>query len=370
MQWIPAILILPYLILLLKIYKGLRKIKPFIGSADATINVSVVIACRNEQNNLPDILKDLDCQDYPASLLEIIIVDDNSADDTYNVASSFRSRFLMTVLKNSGNGKKQALRTGIRISKGELIVTTDADCRAGKKWITTISSFYKINRADLIICPVIPETGKGFFGGFRELEFLSLQGITAGSAAINNALMCNGANLSFTRESYDRHSDNLHDEIGSGDDIFLLHNIKKDPDSKIEWIESFEASVITSIPDTLTTFLSQRKRWISKWPAYDDNFTILAGIATFVIIFAQISLYAASLINITWFGVTAFVFLLKSIPDYLVLRTVTTRYNRASLLRWFFPSQLVYPFYVMIVALISLFGNKKSATSFPSQKET
>jgi poly-beta-1,6-N-acetyl-D-glucosamine synthase len=359
MQLIPAILILPYLILTFIIFKGLLKITPFSGNTGASITVSVVIACKNEQANLPKILRDLDCQDYPASLLEIIIIDDNSADDTFNLASSFRSRFKVTVLKNSGKGKKQALRTGITTSNGELIITTDADCRFGKKWVSTISSFYKIRRPDLIICPVIAESGKGSFSRFRELEFLSLQGITAGSAAINNAVMCNGANLSFTRISYDHHSDNLHDELGSGDDIFLLHSIKKDPDAKIEWLDSSDAAVATAIPDKLGPFLSQRKRWISKWPAYDDYFTIITGIATFFAIITQVSLYALSLINVSWIGITALVFLLKCIPDYLILRVVVKRYNRTSLLWSFFPSQVVYPFYVLIVAFLSLFGNKK-----------
>ncbi len=370
MHWFLAILFLPYLVLILIIYKGLLKIKPFTAASPVLIKVSVVIACRNEQDNLPKILRDLDNQEYHTSLLEIIIVDDNSSDETFNVASSFRNKFRLTVLKNTGTGKKQALRTGIRASSGDLIITTDADCRAGKRWIATIASFYEIHKPDLILCPVRAEGGTGFFGQFTELEFLSLQGITAGTALLKKAIMCNGANLSFTRETYDKHSPYLHDEIASGDDIFLLHSIKKVAGTNIEWLESEEAMVLTAIPGSLKKFLRQRKRWISKWTDYKDSFTILVGIVTFVTILAQSALCVASLTNIRFLTVTMLVFILKSIPDYLLLKNTTSRYGRNLLMKWFIPSQLVYPFYVITVAVISLFGNKKNEVSYPSPRGT
>ena len=54
----------------------------------------------------------------------------------------------------------------------------------GEKWIRTIASFYEHNKPDMIICPVQLEKRNGFFRRFQELEFLSLQGITAGSAIL------------------------------------------------------------------------------------------------------------------------------------------------------------------------------------------
>jgi cellulose synthase/poly-beta-1,6-N-acetylglucosamine synthase-like glycosyltransferase len=346
--------------LILRIYMGLLKIRPFTAVFDPAAKVSVVVACRNEQYNLPRLLESISGQEFPPSLLEVIIVDDNSSDETFRIASAFKSPFKLIILKNKGRGKKQALRTGIEASSGELIITTDADCRAGKRWIGTIVSFYERNRPAIIICPVKTDPGSGFTGKFMELEFLSLQGVTAGTAALKNAVMCNGANLAFTRETYDKHSHNLHDEIGSGDDIFLLQSLKKESDAKIEWIESTDAMVATESSDSAGMFFVQRKRWISKWPAFNDPFTIILGIATFIAILTQLSLCAASLAGTSWLAITAFVFMLKSIPDYMVLWNTTSRYKRRSLMRWFIPSQLVYPFYVITVVFLSLSGNKKN----------
>jgi biofilm PGA synthesis N-glycosyltransferase PgaC len=360
MHWLPAILILPYLFLILRIYRGLLKIRPFLNGFAPVTKVSVVVACRNEQDTLPHLLESISYQLYPPSQLEVIIVDDNSTDETFRIASEFKGHFRLTILKNKGTGKKQALRTGIAASDGKLIITTDADCRAGKRWISTIASFYESNLPGLIISPVILDPRSGFTGRFMELEFLSLQGITAGTAALKEGVLCNGANLAFTRETYDRQVQNLHDEIGSGDDIFLLQSYKKEPGAKIEWLETSDALVTTDSPRSARIFFSQRKRWISKWPAFNDSDTIIIGTVTFIAILTQLSLYAASLAESSWLGVTALVLLLKSIPDYLVLSNTTSRYNRRSLMRWFIPSQLVYPFYVISVIFLSLIGNNKT----------
>lgn len=361
MHWLPAILILPYLFLILGIYKGLLRIRPYMAGSLPAVKVSVIVACRNEEDNLPHLLESISNQEYPPSLLEIIIVDDNSTDETCRIATEYKSSFRTIILKNNGSGKKQAIRTGIEASRGELIITSDADCKAGRKWISTIASFYEKSLPDMIICPVSIDPGSGFTGKFIELEFLSLQGITAGTAALNNGVMCNGANLSFPRETYEKHSQNLHDDIASGDDIFLLQSLKKEPNAKIFWLESADAIVTTASPGSAGMFFTQRKRWISKWPAYNDPFTIILGIVTIIAILTQLSLCVASFADSSWLGVTALVFLLKSIPDYLVLKNTTSRYDRTSLMRWFIPSQLVYPVYVISVVFLSLFGNYRKA---------
>ena len=53
MYWLPAILILPYFVLLLILYRSLLKLKIFEVSKEPETFVSVVVACRNEQETLP-----------------------------------------------------------------------------------------------------------------------------------------------------------------------------------------------------------------------------------------------------------------------------------------------------------------------------
>jgi cellulose synthase/poly-beta-1,6-N-acetylglucosamine synthase-like glycosyltransferase len=358
MHWLPAILIIPYIWVLLKTYRSLQKLKSFTSTDEPVISVTVVVACRNEQKLLPNLLEDLSRQDYPDNFFEVIVVDDNSTDRTFDIAEGYTRISNIRVLKNDGRGKKQAIRNGINSSSGKLIITTDADCRMGTRWIKTIAACFCMQRPDMIIGPVRLETGSGFFAKFQELEFLSLQGITAGTASAGNSTMCNGANLSFTKEVYHKHSDNLHPEINSGDDIFLLHSIKKQEGSKIVWLESTDAMVIAATSPTLRSFIKQRKRWISKGGAFEDRFTIFLGIVTFVTISLMFSVLIASLINHIFINVLLALFLIKSIPDFLILYNTAGRYGRKKLISWFLPVQIAYPFYVLSVIVCLLFSRR------------
>lgn len=359
MYWLPAILILPYIYILLKIYIGLLKIIPFSGTTNPQTFVSVVVACKNEEKSLPSLLNSIALQDYPLDLFEVLIVNDNSTDKTSDIGTGFRWSGNIRTINNKAEGKKQALRTGILAARGNLIITTDADCTAGKSWIRTIAGYYEINNPDLIICPVRIKTDRGFFRKFSELEFMSLQGITAGTALSDNGTMCNGANLAFTREAYLTHSDNLHDEINSGDDIFLLHSLKREPNSKILWLESADAMITTESPITLRPFLKQRSRWLAKGRVYKDRYTIILGISTFLAVLLQIGFIIAWLITPALIWVLLSLIVLKSIPDLLILMNTTKRYHKRKLMWWFLPSQLLYPFYVLAVVFYSaIFRNK------------
>jgi cellulose synthase/poly-beta-1,6-N-acetylglucosamine synthase-like glycosyltransferase len=370
MQWLLVITILPYFFLLLKVYNKLRLIKVYSCNISPVTYVSVVIACLNEQDKLPNLLQSLKCQDYPKELFEVIIVDDNSTDKTFEIADSFTGISNIIVTTNQGRGKKQAISTGINFSKGKLIVTSDADCKMGPDWIKTIASFYEENNPDMIVCPVQIESGSGFFQKFQQLEFMSLQGITAGSVMMKNGIMCNGANLAFTKDAYNNNIDNLLFEINSGDDIFFLHSLKKQLIHKILWLESSKVMITTSASETLISFLKQRARWIYKAKSYTDKDTITTAIITLFTIFLQISVLIAGFFNTSFFGIFLAIFLIKSIPDFLILFNTSGRYMKKSLMKWFIPVQLIYPLYVICVSLCSLIWGKQWKSNYPSQRET
>ena len=351
MIWIILISIVPYCIILLAIYKGLRQLEPFKCDKPTSRFVSVLIPCHNEQENLPHILNDIAAQRYPHNLFEVIIIDDNSDDNTYNIASSFSSIQNLHVIKNCGYGKKEAIETGVNAAQGDLILTTDADCRMGNEWLNAAAAFSDSSQADLIVCPVAIMPKNTFWGKFCELEFLSLQGVTAGSALINNGVMCNGANLAFKKQAWLDNKQNLRPEIASGDDVFLLHSIKKGAKWQVAWLESQKALVTTHPEPSVNKFIQQRTRWLSKARAYNDVFTITLGAVVFSAVLLQTVTFVAGFFNYTFIYAYIAVTALKSVPDYLILNNVTKRYGRRPLMRWFLPSQIIYPFYVIVVAL-------------------
>jgi len=352
MEWLLLIIIAPYIYYIFRISKSLSRINRYESIESPSLFVSVIVACRDEGLKLPDLLRSLADQDYSPDLFEVIIVDDNSTDNTPALASACKKIRNLRLLKNMGSGKKAAIRTGVSEARGELVITTDADCFMGRGWIRIVASFYSEHKADLIICPVDLQGGKGFFQKFQELEFLSLQGITAGTAMEGNPVMCNGANLAFTRKVYLENSEKLHDNIASGDDIFLLHAVKRSERNKIMWLESAVATVGTKASLSYKAFIKQRTRWISKAGAYRDHYTISLGLATFAASLLQGLLLPAAVAFPDLLPVLATVILLKSIPDFLVLRNTSSRYGKKSLQGWFVPSLLVYPYYIIIVAFI------------------
>ena len=354
MQWLLLILLIPYLFLLLKIYYSLRKIKPQKNLPASEIFLSVIVACKNEESDLPYLLSDIISQDYNPDKFELIVVDDDSDDSTFETASEFKGIKNIKVLRNSASGKKTAIYEGVKSCTGNIVITTDADCRMSRNWLRTISSYWSENKPDLIIGPVGIDGGRGFFHLFQELEFLSLQGVTAGTAAAGNPVMCNGANLAFTVNAYLKSFEDLHPELVSGDDIFLLHSIKR-RSGKILWLESEHAAITTRSALTPYAFLKQRARWISKAGSYNDRYTKLLAIVTFVTILIQIFLLAAGVFNSLFLLIYLAGFFLKSIPDFMVLYN-RAAYNRRKNLLWFFlPGQFIYPFYVLSVVICYLF---------------
>ncbi|MCU0454685.1 MAG: glycosyltransferase, partial [Bacteroidales bacterium] len=173
MQWLVLILLVPYIFLLLRIYNSLKKLKAFTPVQDPGVFVSVVVACRNEEKDLPGLLSGLTAQDYDPDLFEVILVDDNSDDSTWQIASGYTGIRHFKPLKNTLRGKKYAINAGIKAGSGELIVTTDADCRHAGSWLRTIASLYSEKKPEMIICPVEMRGSPGFIQRFQELEFLS-----------------------------------------------------------------------------------------------------------------------------------------------------------------------------------------------------
>ncbi|HBE43113.1 MAG TPA: hypothetical protein DDW27_18295 [Bacteroidales bacterium] len=354
MHWFLLVILIPYLYILLKIFRNLLKIIPYSPSESPSVFATILTACRNEENNLPLLLGDISLQDYPSGMFEIIVIDDNSSDSTYDTASGFRDLSNLQVYRNKGTGKKAALKTGCGIASGNLIITVDADCRLNRSWLRTIVSFYYKEKPEMIISPVLLDDRHGLFNHFQELEFLSLQGITAGSAVAGDPLMCNGANLSFTKESFKNHSECLHDELISGDDVFLMHNMKKEKQSRILWLESEDAAVITAASSSAGAFLKQRARWLSKAGSYTDFSTKLTAVATLAVVVLQFLTLMAGIFEAGYLVLFAAVFLIKSLPDYLILKNTTSRYKKERLMRWFFISQFIYPFYVLAVISVVL----------------
>ncbi len=313
--------------------------------------LSVVIPVRNEEMMIWKLLENLSLQEYKP--FEIIVVNDDSEDETLWVARQSDLKNLR-IVQNKGRGKKEALTTGIRASKGSIIVTTDADCFFSPQWLKLVCAEFQDPKVMMAFGGVRMAGDSSFFSSLQEMEFSSLVGSGASTAAVGFPAMCNGANLAFRKKIFSEvkgYEDNL--DIPSGDDEFLMRKINKAYPGSIRFMNKRASVVQTEAQPDLRTFINQRIRWASKWRYNSSVFTkTLAA----VILVLQISFIA------NWFFLFS-----PDVLQALFLMAIKMIFEAAFLLqvcrfleiRWnwlaFFALQFLYPLYVVAVAAASLF---------------
>src|SRR5699024_8221604 len=176
--------------------------------------------------------------------------------------------------------KKFAISKAIEKSTGEIIVTTDADCRMGEHWLQTILSSFDDNQWYMLSSPVQYSEEKTFFERLQTLEFLYLIGLGAAGIGNKKPTTCNGANLAYRKDVfYEMEGFKGIDELASGDDELLLHKVAVQNADKIYFCKSMDAAVYTDAKPTLSSFLNQRRRWASKSTKYKDKKVVALGVS-------------------------------------------------------------------------------------------
>jgi cellulose synthase/poly-beta-1,6-N-acetylglucosamine synthase-like glycosyltransferase len=324
--------------------------------------LSVIIPVRNEANNILTCLSYVLNQSYPEDLYEVIVVDDHSEDHTFILVNSllwkYKNLKIVNLSRNnsdtlSGAFKKMALEKGISMARGELIVTTDADCIAQFRWLELIASFYEKHNFKVLAAPVLFLGEKNFLERFQSLDFTGWMGLTGGAITGNIHSMCNGANFCYTKEAY-KAVDGFSgiNKISSGDDILLMQKIRARYPSSAFFLRNPEAAVFTLPVSNLREFLMQRIRWSSKSSYYHEKPLLIIP----MLVFGQCLMILVLLIAIPFdlvrapFLVVAMI-ILKSGPDYVLLRNLCIYYNKQYLLRYFVPAQAFYIPYVIIAGI-------------------
>jgi cellulose synthase/poly-beta-1,6-N-acetylglucosamine synthase-like glycosyltransferase len=265
--------------------------------------ISVIIPARNEEQNLPALLNGLKDQVYNKSLFEVIVVDDHSnrRHSWYSKTICFGNVKLIQLQQHVATTginsyKKKAIEIAIAQSKGELIVTTDADCVVTKNWLKTIATFYEQNDPAFIVMPVKYEHSNNFLEIFQALDFMTLQGITGAAVSGKSQSMCNGANLAYTKKAFEAAGgfEGINN-IASGDDMLLMHKIFKQNPAGTMYLKSSDVIVQTKAMYSWKDFFNQRIRWASKADKYDDKriFWVLLIVYAFNVMLLVLPVVAA-----------------------------------------------------------------------------
>lgn len=308
--------------------------------------VTVVVALRNEAAHLPALLQSLQQQTH--SNFEVLLVNDHSDDQGEAVFASLNdSRF--SWINADEMGKKAALRQGINLAKSDLILTTDADVVLPSTWVATMVDAYLQTSAQLLIGAVAMRQGTIF----QLIDYFSLEGTTHGSAQVGAPVMCSGANLAFSKSWYHQCLPYLQPNIPSGDDMFLLEATKRLKGTVVS-INVADATVQITGCSTMGQFLSQRARWASKAPRYTDRGICMVAA---LVAFTQVACLTSLLLG-AWYPLLFSVFLLKFVVDACLIGCVAQHHQNLSRLCYYPLVAVAYPFYVVLVLLLTLFPNQ------------
>lgn len=334
--------------------------KPQLKPSGFTTRVTVLIAARNEEEKMHLTLEDLLAQDYPKELTEIIIADDHSTDRTSAIIKSYADRGVKLLQLNEdkplNSYKKKAIGLAIDMSTGDLMVATDADCRMGSKWLSTIVGYFEENQPYMISSPVSYFEEKSLFERMQALEFYTL--IATGAAFIgnNHASTCNGANLAYRKDIfYQVGGFKGIDDLASGDDELLLQKVAAQYPGKIGFLKSFDAIVYTHAKANLKEFLQQRRRWASKSVKYKDKKVVAVVVGLWLFNVSVGLNLLLGFYNKVFFEICAGQLLLLAILELILLWPVTTFFKRRSLLVLI---PISVPLYVTYFIYIGLIGNK------------
>jgi cellulose synthase/poly-beta-1,6-N-acetylglucosamine synthase-like glycosyltransferase len=325
-------------------------------------DVSVIIAARNEEDNIGLLLDDLLKQDYPAARTEIVVVDDCSEDGTADIVRGFieksvgKIRLASTLdSKSPYSHKKRAVHEGILSTTGEIIITLDADCRVGTNWLETMTNNL-VPGIDLVAGEVIV-SGGGLAGLTDTLEFTGIQMMASGFMNAGFPLTCNGANLAYRRSAFERVGG--FENIGrmvSGDDDLLMQKIAEGDASRVTFITDKDSAVYTDAVGSFGEFYSRRARWASKITSYPSK-SAVALLGAFFIYFIAIPLCLALAVFGLFDAVTIAAGIgLKIAGEFLLVYYGLIKIGRRRLILLFPFAEIVHIPYMIAVNLKGVFG--------------
>ncbi|MDX1666052.1 MAG: glycosyltransferase [Saprospiraceae bacterium] len=322
--------------------------------------VSVIICARNEAENLRDELPHFLNQNYRS--FEIVVVNDNSSDQTGEVLLDFQNKYANLKIANLcigklRAGKKGALSAGIAAAKNRVLLLTDSDCvPATNQWIETMQ------------CSLSPDAEIGLaFGPYRKergmlnrwiryetaqtaIQYFSL-------AIVGLPYMGVGRNLIYTKTIF-IHKGGLsrHKNIASGDDDLFI-NAAADASNVRVILDP--ASFVYSDPEkSWASYYNQKTRPFSTGRHYRTIHRLLLGLLAV----SHVAHYVLGLLLIGMGRAVAMVmvlYLLRMAVVLIISGRIFARLRQTDLVSWLPLLDFSYPLYYLIFSPAVFFGNRK-----------
>ena len=339
------------------------------GGAPPLSKFSVIIPARNEADNIESCIAGIIAQNYPSHLFEIIVVDDFSEDETAQIVLKIaqqHNNVRLLQLKDFTNNenlvayKKRAIEIAIEQANHAWIITTDADCSVTSNWLATYDAYIQEHDSEMVAAPVAYANTGSFLSIFQVLDFISLQGITAAAVASGSHTLCNGANLCYSKKAFESVGKfSGIDHLPSGDDMLLMHKMKKAFEGKIGYLYAQDAVVTTAPSATLGLFIQQRIRWSSKALGYQDKIIFWILLLVYLV---NASLLVYLPVNFLQTGnINNWLLLIgcKTLIELPFMYASAKFFKQQKLLVWFLFMQPFHILYTVVAGWFGTFGSYK-----------
>ena len=169
--------------------------------------ISIIVAIRNGENSLPQLITNLSAQDYSGEM-EFILVDDESDDSTKALIQEKSSNDSRFIYESSVNGnpdlrfKKRALDAGIKMAHNEWLLFTDADCRLKSGWVRGMVEHFT-DKVDYVVGFSEVERGTRLVTRFQSMDYFMLMTAARGTINSGNAWGGSGQNQAFRKSLFE-----------------------------------------------------------------------------------------------------------------------------------------------------------------------
>ncbi|NNE26868.1 MAG: glycosyltransferase [Saprospiraceae bacterium] len=320
---------------------------------------SIIIPARNEAEHIQSCLQAwLDNKHLEDYVLEIIVIDDHSTDNTTSIVKEIDHPIIRLIdLSHFGTkgSKKLAVDTGVNAAKGNYIIQTDADCTVTPGYIKSLASLIQQYDIDLLAGSVKFEHSKNLFEHFQSLDMCGMMALTKAGIESNRWYLANGANLVYKKSL----ACDLDKSFASGDDVSRINQFAIIENCALHFSNDPNLTVSTSPEKTMQTFIPQRLRWGTK-NKHTTNPVILGimGLVFFQSLWFYIHIMACAVFGPIALLALGLHFFIKMTMDYLLLEASTKQYGLADSLKYFLPAWVIQQLYISLLGIASLLMDK------------
>ncbi len=247
-------------------YKAINIISDNESQPSDLLKFSVVIAVKNEAKNIPGLIVSIKKLFYPKDFYEVIIIDDNSKDDSYQIINDAVKEIENIRLYKVGDkilpGKKGALEFGINKATNPYIIITDGDCLPQKNWLISFTSKFNMGFDIVFGASPIIKTGS-LINNISCFENLRTTILTFTAATFGFPYSAAARSFGFTKNIYKKINGykSTTETLSGDDDLFIREAIKHN--AKVGCFIEKDGLVFTNSVSSFKDFLKQKARHTS-----------------------------------------------------------------------------------------------------------